>query len=135
MFTTHIELRVISDTRTTRGDHYEGHSEYYMYEVVGEATVRDVSGRAVAVCPLGYGNPSRSNPTAERAKGYFEPQELIPDRQGAFADWIAQTFVAHFQMPDQQGAVPRIVLIEPSRNTLVELGFVLDQSGQVPLFL
>jgi len=131
-------MRVKSYTSYSRGDHYAGDGEYTVSYGTGEATIRDRAGQTIAVCGLGYDcvDP-RGGWLREVSDAVFkrcvEVDGLLPDRQKAYADWLAEKWIECFRKPSQGGGMPRAALAEPDRAELIQLGFVLDPNGQSSL--
>ena len=138
VYTVHVRMTVDSYKEYSRGDHYAGDGEYTVSYGTGEVTVRDRTGQTIAVCGLGY---SRTDPRGgwlrEVSDAVFkrcvEVERLLPDRQKAYADWLAEKWIECFRKPSQGGGMPRVALAEPDRAELIQLGFVLDPNGQSSL--
>src|SRR3989344_5113939 len=130
VYTVHVRMMVRSYTSSSRGDHYGGDGEYTVSYGTGEVTIRDRAGQTIAVCGLGY---SQTDPHSgwlrEVSDAVFkrcvEVEELLPDRQKAYVDWLAKKWIKCFRKPDQRGGMPRVALAEPDRAEFIQLGFIL----------
>ena len=137
VYAVHVRMEIRSYKEYSRGDHYAGDGEYTVSYGTGEATIRDRTGQTIAVCGLGYDcTDSCGGWLREVSDAVFkrcvEIAGLLPDRQKAYADWLAEKWIECFRNPSQ-GGVPRTVLTEPDRTELIQLGFVLDPNGQSSL--
>jgi hypothetical protein len=66
-------------------------------------------------------------------KRCVEVKDILPERQEAYADWLAEKWIVCFRAPNQGGGMPRVALTEPDRTDLILRGFVPDLNGQVSL--
>lgn len=138
VYSVHVRMEVRSYKDYSRGDHYGGDGAYSIPYGTGIATVRDQSGQTVAVCGLGY---DQQHPrygwlreVSDRVfKSCVEVEDILPERQEAYADWLAEKFIECFRTPSRTGSMSAIALAEPSRDELIQRGFVLDPNGQASL--
>jgi hypothetical protein len=98
VYTVHVRMTVDSYKDYSRGDHYAGGGEYTVSYGTGEATIRDRTGQAIAVCGLGYGcTDPRGGWLREVSDAVFkrcvEVDGLLSDRQRAYADWLAERWI------------------------------------------
>lgn len=136
LYTVHVRMTVNSHKEYSHGDHYAGDGEYSTYYGRGEATVRDGAGNAIAVCSLGYDNTNKHGHLRAVSDAVFkscvEAEDMLPQREKAYADWFAEKLIAQFRA-SKQGGVPGFSLIQPDRTELIEHGFILDEDGQARL--
>jgi hypothetical protein len=118
----------------SESDHYGADYEYTYYLVAGKVCIYDKNtGRPIFAFDLANPDTFSSEPSDVVLKGYVETEDLLPDRQEAYADWLAEHWIECFSKFDPSKGILKIVLTEPDRAELVQKGFIADKNGQASL--
>jgi hypothetical protein len=137
-YAVRVNIWTNSVNRWSSGDHYSGGGEYTEYYVSGEVCIYNQNtGRPIFACGLtDQGKSYSSRPSDAALKRYVETEKLLPGRQAAYADWLAERWIKYFEGFDQSKGMPRIILTELDPAELVQRGFVADANGQqtLPLY-
>lgn len=130
-----VKIWAGSATGWSSGDHYAGDGEYTYYYVAGEMCIYDKeTGRPIFACGLTTDSGRLlAKPSDAHLGRYVEVEGILPDRQAAYADWLAEKWIKCFGEIDQSKGMPRIILDVPDRAELVQRGIVADRNGQASL--
>lgn len=134
-----FRMEVKSCMSYSRGDHGMGGGEYEVRYGSGSVVVHDLKQKqCVAAVALTY---SRTEPSGlireiseEKFQRCIEVSGLLPEREKDYADWLGEAFVKLFRT-HQGPELPRAPLQLPSRELLIQGGFVPSEDGQVALTL
>jgi hypothetical protein len=134
-YVVRVKIWAKSGTGWSAGDHYADGGEYTYYYVAGDVCIYDKeTGRPIFACSLTTDSGRLSTKPSDACLGrYVEVEDVLPDRQTAYADWLAEKWIKRFGEFDQSKGIPRIILDVPDCAELVQRGIVADRNGQASL--